>query len=89
MVGRLRNQLGQGITMSASRSPLEYLKQFRQLLVEERRSVIFNFFELRTANRQDNTPTSLVHRHGAEVQKLQEEIEAVDRAIKDEEALSE
>lgn len=57
------------------------LEQFRAVLVEERRRIVSTALELRAANGEGGA------NWGADVQRLQEQIEAVDRAIKDEEKL--
>jgi len=56
------------------------LEKFRAVLVEERRRIVSTALELREANGEGGL-------WGADVQRLQEQIEAVDRAIKDEENL--
>jgi hypothetical protein len=66
--------------MSDTRSPLEALNAFRKMLVEERRQIVSTALELREANGEGGL-------HGAEFQRIQEQIEALDRAIADETAL--
>jgi hypothetical protein len=75
--------------MAESLSPLEDLKKFRELLVQERRYVIRNFLHMRQYNKEENKPTvDLNKRQGDEVLRLQKQIRAVDEAIKDEESRS-
>lgn len=75
--------------MAESLSPLEDLKKFRELLVQERRYAIRNFLHMRQYNKEENKPTvDLNERQGDEVRRLQKQIRAVDEAIKDEESRS-
>jgi hypothetical protein len=64
----------------AEQTSVDQLKAFRQILVEKRRKVVANALHLRAVNGDGGL-------WGAEVQKLQEQIDATDRAITDEEAL--
>lgn len=63
---------------------LEALKAFRAILVEGRREIVRTAHDLREANRQGG---SYGKNWGADFQQIQEQIEAIDRAIKDEESL--
>ena len=72
--------------MSESQSPLDDLRAFRELLVAERRRIIRAALELREAN-EEQSPTSGAG-HGAELQRIQEQIEAVDRAFEDEKKIA-
>jgi hypothetical protein len=74
--------------MAEPPSAVEDLKNLRELLVIERRYVIRDFFQMRERNREDGLPTSLERKEGDQIRRLQEQIEAVDRAINDEELLS-
>ena len=63
-------------------SDLGRLQSFRDILVAERRRIVRTVFELRRAN-NDTTPTGGANR-APDVQKIQEQIDAVDRALADE-----
>jgi len=65
-------------------SPLEDLRAFRALLVEERRRVIAEALEI-AATAGHGGPNRVKGAHGLELKALQEQIEAVDKAIQDEE----
>jgi hypothetical protein len=65
-------------------SPLEDLRSFRTLLVEERRRVIADALEV-AKSAGHGGPGRLKGAHGLELKALQEQIEAVDKAIDDEE----
>ena len=64
--------------MSEQQSALDYLKAFRELLVEERRRVVVKALELHKENGEGGDG------FGLDMQLAQEQIEAVDRAIADE-----
>lgn len=68
----------------AAVSDLKRLQDFRDILVAERRRIVRTVFDLREAN-NDKTPTGGANR-APDVQKIQEQIDAVDRAIADEKA---
>jgi hypothetical protein len=63
-------------------SDLKRLQEFRDILVAERRRIIKTVFDLRETNK-DTSPTGGANR-APDVQKIQEQIDAVDRAIADE-----
>ena len=65
-------------------SALDDLRSFRHLLVEERRRVIGEALEI-TKTSAHGSPGRLKGAHGLEVKALQDQIEAVDKAIEDEE----
>lgn len=69
--------------MSQVPSPLEDLQAFREILVAARRRVVRQVHELREDNRE--TEPSAGARWGADFKAIQDQIEAVDRAIKEEE----
>jgi hypothetical protein len=65
-------------------SPIDNLKAFRVLLVEERRRVVADALDVaKTANL--GAASRLKGGHGLELKALQEQIEAIDKAIADEE----
>lgn len=72
--------------MADQPTPIEDLKVFRDLLVTERRNIVRTALELREANDRGQ-PTALAKGWGADIRGLQDQIEAVDRAISDEERL--
>ncbi|KAB0264649.1 hypothetical protein [Microvirga brassicacearum] len=64
--------------MSEQQSPLDSLKIFRELLVEERRRVVVKALKLHKENGEGGDG------FGLDIQLAQEQIEAVDHAIADE-----
>jgi hypothetical protein len=67
-------------------SEVKRLEEFRQILVERRREIVEQIFSMKAKSR-DSSP-SLGSRSGPLLQVIQEQIEAVDRALMDEKALS-
>lgn len=61
----------------------ELVKEFRDILVAERRRIVRTVFELRNAN-HDESPTGGAN-WGQQFKVIQDQIDAVDRAIADEE----
>lgn len=67
--------------MSETETPVEAMRAFREVLVEARRSVVKNALSIHRANGDGG------ENWGPALRKVQEEIDAVDRAIADEQLL--
>lgn len=67
-------------------SEVKRLEEFRQILVERRREIVEQIFALKAKSRDPSL--SLGSRSGPLLQAIQEQIEAVDRALSDEKAIS-
>jgi len=65
-----------------NKTELERLQDFRVILVARRRQAVQSVFELREANKE--TDSAYGYKAGPEFRAIQDQIEAVDRAIEDE-----
>ena len=72
--------------MPQERLPADALRAFRDILVARRRELVETLFEAREERGEEDAAYG-AHR-GLDVQRVQEQIEAVDRAISDEERLA-
>lgn len=73
--------------MAEEQTPVEALQEFRAILVAERQNIVRNALSLRKDNAElgnEIMPWDGANR-GVEFQRVQEQIDAVDRAIADEE----